>query len=232
MVGTGRAANAGVLIKYAEALEIMEKVGTLVVDKTGTLTEKKRRLVGVAPADGFDRDEVPRLGASLERVSEHPLAAAIVAGAASEGIELSEVSESQSVTGKGVVGIVDGRAVTIGNLRHLEATAIDPGPLSQGAELLRGQGRAVMLVALDGRPAGLISSPIRSRSRRLHHFRLQNVGHADRRRRALSVLRAAALAHRRCRGDELERRVRRDERAQAQSGAPGKDSRENRRCGT
>ncbi len=156
MVGTGRGATAGVLIKNAEALEIMERVDTLVADKTGTLTEGRPRLVGVVPADGFDPDEVLRLGASLERASEHPLASAIVAGAASKKIELSDVSDFRSVTGKGVIGTVGGRAVAIGNRRHLEAAGVDAGPLVSQAESLREQGQTVMFVAIDGRPAGLI----------------------------------------------------------------------------
>ena len=115
MVGTGRGARAGVLVKNAEALELMEKIDTLVVDKTGTLTEGKPRLVGVIAIGGVDEDELLRLAASLERGSEHPLAAAIVAGAEERGLKLAPATDFASHTGKGVVGIIDGRRVAVGN---------------------------------------------------------------------------------------------------------------------
>ena len=156
MVGTGRGAENGVLIRNAEALEILEKVTTLVVDKTGTLTEGRPKLVTVMPLEPFDDRSLLRLVASLENVSEHPLAAAIVAGARERNVALSEVRDFQSVTGKGVTGIVDSRTVAIGNLRHLESLAIDPGGLRERADSLRREGQTVMFVAVDGQPAGLV----------------------------------------------------------------------------
>jgi Cu+-exporting ATPase len=156
MVGTGRGATAGVLVKNAEALETMEKVNTLVVDKTGTLTEGKPKLVSVVPLARFDEGEVLRLGASLERASEHPLAAAIVSGAQEKGLSLKAVSDFRSYTGKGVAGKVEGRAVALGNLKLFEELQIDAGDLPARAEALRGDGQTVMLLAIDGRAAGLI----------------------------------------------------------------------------
>ncbi|MDD2915680.1 MAG: heavy metal translocating P-type ATPase [Gallionella sp.] len=156
MVGTGRGAQAGVLIKNAEALETMEKVNTLVVDKTGTLTEGKPKLTSVVPLAGFDEDEVLQLGASLERASEHPLAAAIVNGAQKKNIVLTAVSEFRSITGKGVTGTVQGRAVALGNLKLFEELHLDAGELAARADALRGDGQTVMLLAIDGKAAGLI----------------------------------------------------------------------------
>ena len=126
MVGTGRGASAGVLIKNAEALEVMEKIDTLVVDKTGTLTEGKPGLVSVMPASGKNEDEILRLAASLERGSEHPLAAAIVDGTRERGIKLAEATNFRSVTGKGVMGTVDGKAVGLGNQKLLEEMGVRP----------------------------------------------------------------------------------------------------------
>ncbi len=156
MVGTGRGALAGVLIKNAEALEIMEKVNTLVVDKTGTLTEGKPKLTSVVPLTGFTDVEVLRLGASLERASEHPLAAAIVNGAQERKLTLVTVSDFRSFTGKGVAGTVEGRTVALGNLKLFEELRIAAGDLPARAEALRGDGQTVMLLAIDGRAAGLI----------------------------------------------------------------------------
>ena len=156
MVGTGRGALAGVLIKNAEALETMEKVNTLVVDKTGTLTEGKPKLTSVVPLAGFNEGEVLRLGASLERASEHPLAAAIVNGAQEKKLSLATVSEFRSYTGKGVAGTVEGRTVVLGNLKLFEELGIAPGELAARADTLRGDGQTVMLLAIDGRAAGLI----------------------------------------------------------------------------
>jgi len=156
MVGTGRGAQAGVLIKNAEALETMEKVNTLVVDKTGTLTEGKPKLTSIIPIDGFEAGVVLWLGASLERASEHPLAAAIVSGAQEKNITLTAVSEFRSITGKGVTGSVEGRVVALGNLKLFEELHIDAGDLPAHAEALRGDGQTVMLLAIDGRAAGLI----------------------------------------------------------------------------
>ena len=156
MVGTGRGATLGVLIKNAEALETMEKVNTLVVDKTGTLTEGKPKLTSVVPLEGFDEGVVLWLGASLERASEHPLAAAIVKGAQEKSIALTAVSAFRSITGKGVTGTVEGRAVVLGNLKLFEELKIDAGELPARAEALRSDGQTVMLLAIGGKAAGLI----------------------------------------------------------------------------
>jgi Cu+-exporting ATPase len=156
MVGTGRGAMAGVLIKNAEALEIMEKVDTLVVDKTGTLTEGKPKLIAVQAEQGFTEDEVLRLVASLERASEHPLAEAIVIGAEEKGVKLSKTINFQSVTGKGVKGEVDGNTVAVGNIKLLESLGINAGELPNQANKQRGEGNTVMLVAINGKAAGLI----------------------------------------------------------------------------
>lgn len=156
MVGTGRGAMAGVLIKNAEALEIMEKVDTLVVDKTGTLTEGKPKLVAVQAEPGFAEDEILRIAASLERASEHPLAEAIVRGAEEKRIELVKAVNFQSITGKGVTGEVDGHTVAAGNVKLLESLGINAEDLSQQADKQRVEGKTVMFVAIDGRAAGLI----------------------------------------------------------------------------
>jgi Cu+-exporting ATPase len=163
MVGVGRGATEGVLIKNAEALEILEKVNTLVVDKTGTLTEGKPRLSEVVTSAEVDRKEILRLAASLERASEHPLAAAIVAGAEKEGVRLATAKEFRSLTGRGVIGKVDGRSVALGNIKLFEELSIDSGPLRARAEKLRGEGHTVMFVAIDERAAGLVavSDPIK-----------------------------------------------------------------------
>jgi len=156
MVGTGRGAIAGVLIKNAEALEIMEKVDTLVVDKTGTLTEGKPKLVAVRAETGFSEDTVLSLAASLERASEHPLAEAIVSGAQDRGVALLKAANFQSVTGQGVKGQVDGHEVALGNAKLLESLGIDAKELSQRANRQRADGSTVMLIAIDGEAAGLI----------------------------------------------------------------------------
>ena len=156
MVGTGRGAEAGVLIRNAEALEILEKITTLVVDKTGTLTEGKPKLVTIEPQPGMDASTLLRLTASVEHVSEHPLAAAIVGGARERNVSLADVKDFESVTGKGVNGTVEGRKVAIGNLTHLEALGVDPAPLRSRADQLRHDGQTVMFVAVDGKPAGLV----------------------------------------------------------------------------
>ena len=157
MVGTGRGAQAGVLIRNAEALELLARADTLVVDKTGTLTEGKPRLVGVTAVGGFDETELLRLAASLERASEHPLAAAILAGAAERGLGLAEAADFRSQTGKGVVGTVEGREVAVGNAALFAALGIEPGDLAGQADALREAGEGVMLVAVDGRAAGLVA---------------------------------------------------------------------------
>lgn len=156
MVGTGRGASAGVLIKNAEALEVMEKIDTLVVDKTGTLTEGKPRLVSVIPASGKNEDEILRLAASLERGSEHPLAAAIVDGARERGIKLTEATDFRSVTGKGVMGTVDGKAVGLGNQKLLEEMDVGAAELSNRAEELRRDGQTVMSVVVERELVGLV----------------------------------------------------------------------------
>jgi Cu+-exporting ATPase len=156
MVGTGRGATAGVLVRNAEALETLEKVDTLVVDKTGTLTEGKPALTSVATAERRSEAEILRLAASLERGSEHPLAAAIVAGAERRGLALSPVEAFRSVTGKGVTGRVDGRSVALGNRRLLEDLGLALDGFGERAEALRAAGQTVMFVAVDGGVAGVI----------------------------------------------------------------------------
>ncbi len=156
MVGTGKGATLGVLIKNAEALEVMEQVNTLVVDKTGTLTEGRPQLVWVHTVQGFAEDEVLRLAASLERASEHPLAEAIVRGAAERGVQLVAADRFESITGQGVTGSIGGQAVALGNLQLLRGLSIDPGDLPAQAEAGRVQGQTVMYVAVDGKAAGLI----------------------------------------------------------------------------
>ncbi len=164
MVGTGKGATAGVLIKNAEALEIMEKVDTLVVDKTGTLTEGKPRLVMAQPAGYFTEEEILRLAASLERASEHPLAEAIVLGAEERGIELAQTEDFASVTGKGVTGKVDGHAVALGNIKLMQDQSVDPGALVAQADTGRAEGQTVMFIAVDHKAAGLIgvADPIKA----------------------------------------------------------------------
>lgn len=163
MVGTGRGAGMGVLIKNAESLEIMVKVNTLVVDKTGTLTEGKPRLVSVVADEGFDEQAVLQAAASLERSSEHPLAAAIVQGAESKGVQLSQAADFESRTGRGVVGRVDGKEVAIGNVALLEEMGVATGELAGKSEALRRDAQTVMFVAIDNRPAGLlgVADPIK-----------------------------------------------------------------------
>jgi Cu+-exporting ATPase len=156
MVGTGRGAVAGVLIKNAEALEVLEKIDTLVVDKTGTLTEGKPSLVSLFPVREQSESDFLRLAASLERGSEHPLAAAIVGGAQKRGLKLAEAREFQSITGKGVVGSVDGKRVALGNSKLLEELHIDTGELWNRSEDLRKDGQTVMYVVVDGTIAGLL----------------------------------------------------------------------------
>jgi Cu+-exporting ATPase len=156
MVGTGRGAHAGVLIKNAEALEALEKVDTLVFDKTGTLTEGQPRLTQVFSTGVVAEDELLRLAATLERASEHPLAAAIVKGAQERGLHLGIATNFQSLTGKGVVGQVDGHEIAIGNHALLEAMKINAGPLAAQAEELRRQGHTVMLIGVDHKAAGMI----------------------------------------------------------------------------
>ena len=156
MVGTGKGATLGVLIKNAEALEIMEKVDTLVVDKTGTLTEGRPELVSIQVHGGFEEDEVLRLAASLERASEHPLAAAIVRGAGERSIQLASTDHFESITGQGVTGTIGGQTAALGNLKLLEGLSVDPGNLPAQADADCQQGQTVMFVVIDGKAAGLI----------------------------------------------------------------------------
>jgi Cu+-exporting ATPase len=156
MVGTGKGATFGVLIKNAEALEIMEKVDTLVIDKTGTLTEGKPALVSIEVANGFAETDVLQLAASLERASEHPLAAAIVSGATARSIDLKQADDFSSITGKGVTGSINGHTVALGNRTLLEDLSIDPGELLQQAESGRVAGQTVIFIAIDGEAAGLV----------------------------------------------------------------------------
>lgn len=156
MVGTGRGAQAGVLVKNAEALEMMEKIDTLVVDKTGTLTLGKPKLVEVVTTTAFEEKLVLQLAASLERGSEHPLAAAIVEGAAERGIDLPDTTDFQSHTGKGVTGTVQGRKVALGNKVLMGELGVDPSSLETQADGFRAEGQGVMFVAIDGELAGLV----------------------------------------------------------------------------
>ena len=156
MVGTGRGAENGVLIRNAEALEILEKVTTLVVDKTGTLTEGRPKLVTVMPLEPFDDKSLLRLVASLENVSEHPLASAIVTGANERSVKLADVTDFESITGQGVVGIVESHQVAVGNLKLIESLSVDVATLRGKADELRRNGQTVMFIAVDRRPAGLV----------------------------------------------------------------------------
>jgi len=192
MVGVGRGAQAGVLIKNAEALERMEKVDTLIVDKTGTLTEGRPALTGVTgtltegrpaltgvtAAPGFDHNDVLRLAASVEAASEHPLALAIVTAAKERNLALTPVTNFDSPTGKGVVGVVDGKRINIGQNRYFAEIGIETEALRAEADRLRGDGATVVFVAIDGRLAGLleISDPIKSETRAaLEALRADNI---------------------------------------------------------
>jgi Cu+-exporting ATPase len=157
MVGVGRGAQAGVLIKNAEALERMEKVDVLVVDKTGTLTEGRPRVTAIQPATGFNEDELLRLAASVENASEHPLAAAIVAAAKERGLALDPVEDFDSPTGKGVIGKVGGRTIALGNARYLSELGADVAAIEAEADRLRGDGATAILVAVDGKAAGVLA---------------------------------------------------------------------------
>jgi Cu+-exporting ATPase len=155
------------LIRNAEALEILEKVNTLVVDKTGTLTEGRPRLVTVAPQESIDEPRLLRYVASLENVSEHPLASAIVAGAKERGVSLVDVSEFESVTGKGVAGTIEGHRIAIGNVKMMEALSVRIEPLKEKADELRHTGQTVMFVAVDARAAGIVgvADPVKDSAR-------------------------------------------------------------------
>jgi Cu+-exporting ATPase len=215
MVGTGRGATSGVLIKNAEALETMEKVDTLVVDKTGTLTEGKPRVVSVVAAEGQDESELLRLAASLERESEHPLAAAIVAAAKERGLMLSESSGFQSLTGHGVTGSIDGHTVAIGNLKLLIDAGIDAGTLKEQAEGRRLEGETAVFVAVDNRAAGFLglADPIKESAaaavKSLHEEGVRVVMlTGDSRTTALAVARRLGL-------DDVEAEVLPEQKAEA-----------------
>ena len=178
MVATGKGATAGVLFKNAEAIEVMRQVDTLVVDKTGTLTEGKPKLVTVKPVNGLEEAIFLRLAASLERGSEHPLAAAIVRGAQDRSVELTQAQEFEYVMGKGVTGRVDGRPVALGNARLLQELGLDLGNLAHEADTLRADGQTVMFVAVDGRAAGLlgVADPIKETTpQAIDHLHQENL---------------------------------------------------------
>ncbi len=164
MVASGRGATAGVLFKNAEAIELLRQVDTLVVDKTGTLTEGRPRLVSVHPSEGIDEAEILRLAAGLERGSEHPLAEAIVADAAERGVSPGKLERFQSHSGKGVTGEVDGRSAALGNRALLEELGVSPGALADSAERLRAKGQTAVFLAVDGSVAGLfgVADPVKS----------------------------------------------------------------------
>jgi P-type Cu+ transporter len=164
MVGVGRGAQAGVLIKNAEALERMEKIDTLVVDKTGTLTEGKPKLVAIVPAAGFAESEILRLAASVEQASEHPLADAIVRAAKERSLALSKVEDFDSPTGKGAIGKVDGKRIALGNAKYLASIGAKTAALDAESERLRGEGATVINVAIDGKLAGVfaIADPVKT----------------------------------------------------------------------
>jgi Cu+-exporting ATPase len=181
MVATGKGATAGVLFKNAESIEIMRKVDTLVVDKTGTLTEGRPKLVEVVPTSVWEGRSLLRLAASLERSSEHPLAAAIVEAAHERAIDLAEVENFESRTGRGVIGTVLGHAVAIGNRTLLEEYEVAPGELGERAEVMRGRAQTVIFALVDGRLAGIlgVADPIKDSTReaieQLHRERLRIV---------------------------------------------------------
>jgi Cu+-exporting ATPase len=157
MVSTGKGATMGVLFKNAEAIEILRKVNTLVVDKTGTLTEGRPKLTDVVPAEGFDETELLKLAATLEKGSEHPLSAAIVEGAEASEVKMSTTTDFASITGKGVSGVVKGKNVLLGNRKLLDDFSVDPGKIADQAENMRKDGKTVMFVAVDNTIAGLVA---------------------------------------------------------------------------
>jgi Cu+-exporting ATPase len=180
MVAAGRGATDGVLFRNAEAIEVLRSVDTLVVDKTGTLTEGRPELVSVVAAEGFDEATLLRLAASLERASEHPLAAALVAGAQARGQTLVEAESFESRTGMGVAGRVEGRSVALGNSRLLDAIGVDTGALAEAAGAMGAEAQTAMFVAVDGKLAGLLgvadpikpSTPEAIRSLRAEHLHI------------------------------------------------------------
>jgi P-type Cu+ transporter len=214
MVASGRGATLGVLFKNAEAIEVIRKVDTLVFDKTGTLTEGKPKLVSLVPAPGVNEETILRLAASLERGSEHPLAAAIARAAEERGVRLASVESFESVTGKGVTGRVEGRSLALGNLRLLEDLQIDTGTLRERAEALRNEGQTVMFLAADGEAFGLlgVADPVKSTTadaiRQLHNEGIRLVMlTGDSRTTAEAVGRKLGI-------DEVEAEVLPDEKAE------------------
>jgi Cu+-exporting ATPase len=181
LVATGKGAHAGVLFRNAEAIEVLREIDTLVVDKTGTLTEGKPKLITVEPADGFDEKTVLQLAASLERGSEHPLATAIVSGAEERGVALVKTESFDSITGKGVKGIVNGSSVALGNRALLDELGINTYPLAERAESHREEGQTVMFVVVDGKAAGVlgVADPIKESTaaaiRQLHEQQIRIV---------------------------------------------------------
>jgi Cu+-exporting ATPase len=163
MVGTGRGATAGVLIKNAEALQVLEKVDTLVVDKTGTLTEGKPRLVSIIAVDGISDSELLQLAASLEQASEHPLASAVLPAARERGLQLLEARDFSYLPGKGVLGTVNGHGLALGSRALLEELKVESGTLLERAEALEREGQTVIFVISDGKPLGLlgVADPIK-----------------------------------------------------------------------
>lgn len=215
MVGTGRGATSGVLIRNAEALEALETVDTLVVDKTGTLTEGKPRLVSVIPTETFDEAALLRYAASLERASEHPLAQAIVSGAQTRGIRPEDASEFKSITGQGITGKVNGHDIAVGNVRLLASIGIDAGRLASESDRLRNEGQTVIFVAVDRQPAGMIgvADPIKESTpeaiRLLHEAKVRiTMLTGDNRATAESVARKLGI-------DEVEAEVLPDQKAEA-----------------
>ncbi|MGH9469423.1 MAG: heavy metal translocating P-type ATPase, partial [Terriglobia bacterium] len=171
MVGTGRGATAGVLVKNAEALETLERVDTLVIDKTGTLTEGKPKLVSIVCAPEWSEGDVLRIAASLERASEHPLASAVLSGARAKQIAPGEVADFRSQSGKGVTGKFEGRRVALGNARLFTELGIELGELERRAEALREHGQTIIFLAVDGEAAGLlgVADPIKESAREAIH---------------------------------------------------------------
>jgi Cu+-exporting ATPase len=230
MVGIGKGATAGVLIKNAEALERFEKIDTLVVDKTGTLTEGKPRVVAVAPTAAFDESNLLSLAGSLERSSEHPLAAAVVAAARDRKLELAEVADFRSVTGEGVTGTVRGQRVAVGNAKLLQTVGVRLAELEVQAENLRQEGATSIFVAVEGEPAGVIavadplktSTPAALESLRRDGIRIvmvtgdhRSTAEAVARKLAISDIEAEVLPERK---NELVRRLRSEGRAVAMAG--------------
>jgi Cu+-exporting ATPase len=181
MVATGKGATMGVLFKNAEAIETMRKINTIVVDKTGTLTVGKPKLTGVVPAKDMSEEKLLRLAATLEKASEHPLAAAIVSGTAERGIQPTDVVDFDSITGKGVLGVVENVTVKLGNTKLMDDAGVDITELKEQAETMRKEGQTVMFVAIDGQLAGIlaVSDPIKESTpeaiKQLHDEGLQVV---------------------------------------------------------